>query len=132
MGLVAARCHAALGAQIAVVAVRGILGEEVVGDADDEQRDAGDDHGQPPAHEFADPEHQEGREDERHDHLRNAAAEVAPPRGGGVGGAHAVGGEHHRRVVLGNDERRADGADGQPEEQEGFIALRQADAHDRQ
>lgn len=63
----------------------------------------------------------ENAEDQRHHHLRHTAAEIAPAGRGRVGRAHAVRREHHRRVVLRDDERGADGADAETEQQEALV-----------
>ena len=57
-------------------------------------------------------------EQQRHHHLRDAAAQVAPTGGRGIRGSDNVRREHHRGVVLRDDEGRSDGADRQPEKQE--------------
>ena len=119
-------------AQLLEVAVGQVGGQEEVGDAGQEADQAGDHHGQAPAGRSGVAQADEAGEDERHDHLGDAAAQVAPTRRGGVGGADTVGREHDRGVVLGDDERSADGANGQPEQQEGLVAVAQADAHHRQ
>ena len=77
-------------------------------------------------------EAQESREQQRHHHLRDAAAEVAPSGRGRIRRADDVGREHHRGVELRDDERCADRADGEAEHEEGRVVVREADAHDRQ
>ena len=119
------------GPQVLVIALRAVLREEVVSDADQQQRRARYHHGDAPSEYFADTEHEHAGEDQRHHHLGYAAAQVAPPGGGGVGRAHHVGGEHYRGVVLGDHEGCANYADRQPEQQEGFVAVGKADAHHR-
>ena len=120
---------AALRAELFEVAFGGVLGEAVVGDAGEEEGGAGDDHRDAPAQRFVGDEEEDGGHDERHDELGDAAAEVAPAGGGGVGRADDVGGEHDRGVVLGDHEGCADHADQQAEDEECLVVLREADQH---
>ena len=53
------------------------------------------------------------------------AAQTAP--GDGIGRSYYLGSKHHRSMVLRNNEGRADHPDGQPEQQEAFVAVRQTD-----
>ena len=75
------RLHLAAFAEFLVVAVGRVLGEEIVGDPRQEQRDTGNDHGQTPAQEFvrAEREHRRGVP-AAHGHLRDAPAESSPIR----------------------------------------------------
>ena len=57
--------------------------------------------------------------------------QVAPSGRGGVGRSNHVGSEHHRGVVLGDDEGRSNDADSQTEQEKGLIAVGKANGHDR-
>ena len=52
--------------------------------------------------------YREQPEDQRHDHLCDAPAQVSPPGRGRVCRPHAIGCKHHRRVILRDDERGTD------------------------
>ena len=111
-------------AQILEVAVGKVGGEEEVGDAGPGSRRRRRRPSPRASRRRRCSPGEEPREDQRHDHLRHTAAEVAPAGGGGVGRADAVRREHHRRVVLSDDERRADRTDAEPEQQERLVARR--------
>ena len=68
-------------------------------------------------HQLPAPEAHEGAEEQWHHDLRYAATEIPPAGRGRVRSPHDAGREHHRRVVLRDDERSADGADGKTENQ---------------
>ena len=63
--------------------------------------------------------------------MRHAASQVAPPGRRGVCRPHHVGSEHHRGVVLRDDEGRSNDADAQAEQEEGLVAVGQSNGHDR-
>ena len=107
----------------------GVLGELEVGDAHEEEGDGRRHHGDAPADDVGGPEGDDYAQHQRHGHLGDAAAHVAPAGGRGVGRSHHVGREHHRGVVLRDDEGSPDNADGQPEEQERLVVGGQTYAH---
>ena len=113
------------------VAIGGVLGEGPVEDRDDQHQYAGEDHGVAPAERLAETEARDAGDDERHDALGDAAARIAPAADGRVGGAHHVRREHHRRVILGDDEARADHADQQTEDQERRVVPSKGHAEHR-
>ena len=110
---------------------RRVLRQPPVGHAHEEQGHAGHDHRQSPPQELARSQSDHDRQDQGHGHLRHAAAQVAPPGRRRVRRPNHVGGEHHRRVVLRDDEGRSNDADAQPEQEEGLVAVGQSDGHDR-
>ena len=83
-------------------------------------------------HHLSDAKTQKPGEDQRHHHLRYAAAQISPARRRRVRGAHYVGREHHGGVILRDHERRADRADRQAEQQKRLIVMRKPDEHHRE
>ncbi len=124
--------HLAARPQFREVAAGRVRGESVVRDSAQKHRDAGNEHRHAPAPPGAGAQADEGREQQRHRHLRGSSAEVAPAGGRRVGGSHYVRSEHHGGVVLRHDEGRADDADGEAEREKRRIVVREADAHHRQ
>ncbi len=111
-------------AQILEVALRAVLCIAPVQHCHDQHQHTRYQQRQAPAHGVAHAQHQHATQQQRHQRLRRATAGIAPTGGCRVGGAHHIGREHHRGVVLRDHEARAHRADQQAEEQERLVALR--------
>ena len=107
--------HEAVLLEVLVVALGGVVGDEVDGDAGAEADEGGDDGDGPPGHLGGHAGLEEGEEDGAHDELGDAAAEVAPAADEGVGGTDDLLGEHAGGPVLAHDEGAADEADEETE-----------------
>ena len=94
----------------------------------EQHRDAGNEHRHAPAPPCARAQADERAEQQRHHHLRDAAAEVSPAGCRRIRRADDVRREHHGGVILRHHERRSDHADGQAEDQERGVVVREADA----
>jgi hypothetical protein len=118
-------------AQFAVIAIRAILAITPIQRGDDQHRHTRHEHRRAPTQALLHTQRDHGSQHPRHHRLRHAAAGVTPAGRGGIGGADHVRREHHRGVVLRNDETRAGDADGQAKEQKRCIAVRKGDAEHR-
>jgi hypothetical protein len=118
-------------AQLGIVALWAILRVLPVQHADDQHQHSGHEHRRAPAEAVFHAHGQHRHQNPGHHRLGDAGASVAPARRDRVGGAHHVGREHHRGVVLGDHEAGTDGTDRQAKEQEGVITLREGDPEHR-
>jgi hypothetical protein len=119
-------------AQRREVAVGRILSQVVVSDPRDQHDQPWNEHGHPPTPPLSDAEADESGEQQRHHHLRDAAAQIPPTCRSGIRGTDDIGREHDRRVILRDHERRADRPDGKAEQQKRLVIVRQPDSHHRQ
>jgi len=111
----------ALRAQFREVSLRAILREAPVEQGHDRHGERWNHERKTPSRRLARAEREHAREQQRHEHLRGACPGIPPAGAGCVSRADHVWREHHRRVVLRNNEARTHRANTQAAQQEARV-----------